>query len=722
MDILSPGTRIGQYEIVSRPMMGGMGVVYFALDHGDDGRPVALKTFRPELLPDRAARDRFLREGTAWVELGNHPHIVRCYSVQYYAPTIFLVLELIAKEPNMPDASLRSWLIPGHPMPLEQALLFALQIARGMQHATERIPGFVHRDLKPENILVGADKLPGTKINHLRVTDFGLAKTLRHTKPSPDLHVAKQPIANQLQFTLGIGTPLYMAPEQWEGKSVGTFTDIYAFGCILYEIITGYRAAEGKTIPELQASHCSGKLRSIPANLPKDVTKLLTNCLATRSDQRYKNWNEATEIIEHAYLKQSGVLAPQIAATTESPLNARQQMSWSYQAIGSSYTDIGKANLSLSYFEQALIIAGENNDQAAKAQVLNSIGGAYVALGDMRRGIEYFEQSLGLAREANNQRIQSSIFGGMGLAYAYLGNYPRAIEHCKQAIEIARRVGDPHLEENTLGNLGLAYTRMNLFEQAIRTHEQAVAIAREIGSRIEEGVVLNSLGEAYRGSGNLQQAISYCQRAKEIAQEVGNRQGECQAMGNIGAAYSTLGDDFQAINYFTHALEIAREIGDRYHEGLLLGNLGSQYAILGDKQQAIAYLNQALLLRRAGGASDLVAATAYNIGLLYQEQGAFSQALPLVEEAAQMWLRFDNPRFKLAQQLVGQLRIQVAFLVFPKAKSLDEMKAIVNQYPFTADDDFLQAAERIIEQHIPLEGQSALKQCLGWMRQIANQK
>src|SRR6266508_5948603 len=107
MQTYPPGTRIGQYEIASRPMIGGMGVVYFALDHGNDGRPVALKTFRPEFLPDRAARDRFLREGAAWVELGSHPHIVRCYSVanvRNFEPMVFLVLELIAKEQNMHDA------------------------------------------------------------------------------------------------------------------------------------------------------------------------------------------------------------------------------------------------------------------------------------------------------------------------------------------------------------------------------------------------------------------------------------------------------------------------------------------------------------------------------------------------------------------------------------------------------------------------------------------
>ena len=250
MQAYPPGTRIGQYEIASLPMMGGMGVVYFALDHGNDGRPVALKTFRSELLPDRAARDRFLREGTAWIELGSHPHIVRCYKVEYIDPTAFLVLELIAKEQSMPDASLRSWLIPGRPLPIDQALLFALQIARGMQYATEKIPGFVHRDLKPENILVGADTLAGTNINRLRVTDFGLVKTTENPDTSGMKDNRDNLKPSQVQFTRGAGTPLYMAPEQWMGKPVGPFTDIYAFGCILQEILTGQYAAYGNTLDE----------------------------------------------------------------------------------------------------------------------------------------------------------------------------------------------------------------------------------------------------------------------------------------------------------------------------------------------------------------------------------------------------------------------------------------------------------------------------------------
>ena len=178
MKAYPPGTRIaGHYEIAGRPLMGGMGVVYVCFDHQEQ-RPVALKTFKPEYLPDRAARDRFLREGTTWMDLGSHPHIVRCYQVIYLDPEVYLVLELVAKEDGCTDASLRSWLVPGKPLPVEQVLLFGLQIVRGMRYATGIIPGFVHRDLKPENVLVGADRLSNADVNRLRVTDFGLAVVL----------------------------------------------------------------------------------------------------------------------------------------------------------------------------------------------------------------------------------------------------------------------------------------------------------------------------------------------------------------------------------------------------------------------------------------------------------------------------------------------------------------------------------------------------------------
>jgi serine/threonine protein kinase len=214
-----------------------------------------------------------LREGTAWVELGKHPHIVRCHKVTYIDPTAFLVLELIVKDEGRQDASLRSWL--GQPLPLETALLFSLQIARGLEHATQTLPGFVHRDLKPGNVLVGADKLPGTDVNRLRVTDFGLVAMLTASDQVPMASSAESGNASVLQrthLTRGIvGTPLYMAPEQWTGEPVGVYTDVYALGCILYEMLTGQRAASGHSRTDLQAAHCEGRLRPIPPGLPVEA-------------------------------------------------------------------------------------------------------------------------------------------------------------------------------------------------------------------------------------------------------------------------------------------------------------------------------------------------------------------------------------------------------------------------------------------------------------------
>lgn len=171
------GTLIaGRYEVV-KPLAGGMGVVCLCLDRQEDF-PIVLKTFKPEYLSNRDARDRFLREGNIWIDLGRHPHIVRAYCVERFGDgrEAYIILEWVIEAEGKRDASLRAWLTPGKPLSIEQALLFTLHIARGMKHATTKIPDLVHRDLKPENVLVGRD-------GNARVTDFGLAKTLVRLSP-----------------------------------------------------------------------------------------------------------------------------------------------------------------------------------------------------------------------------------------------------------------------------------------------------------------------------------------------------------------------------------------------------------------------------------------------------------------------------------------------------------------------------------------------------------
>ncbi|MFT3894893.1 MAG: serine/threonine-protein kinase [Anaerolineales bacterium] len=273
---------IKRYKVLQAPdpanniLAGGMGMVYFCHDTKEN-RPVALKFIKPELLSDRSKREHFLDEGKAWIDLGYHPNIVRCYDVKNVDPNVFLVLELIDKEQGMKDASLRAWLDHG-PIPLNHALLFSLQIARGMQYATDKIPGLVHRDLKPENLLIGTDKVAGTNVNRLRVTDFGLVRKVIDSIQSVQEPAPEFIKHEQLQYTQNAGTLGYMAPEQIEGKSLGVFTDIYALGCILYEMLTLQR----------------GSHYLISQHLFEPIRNFLSRSMAANPKDRYQTWTEVT--------------------------------------------------------------------------------------------------------------------------------------------------------------------------------------------------------------------------------------------------------------------------------------------------------------------------------------------------------------------------------------------------------------------------------------------
>jgi len=609
MKTYPPGTLIGQYEIAGHPLMGGMGIVYLCLDTETD-RPVVLKTFRPELLPDRQARDRFLREGTAWVDLGAHPHVVRCYRVLHTDPEVYLVLELIAKEQGRDDASLRAWLTLDHPLPVEQALLFALQIARGMKHATDVIPGFVHRDLKPENVLVGADHLSNAKrlsraaINRLRVTDFGLAAVLESAseRVSESAMRDTEHAIRNTQLTHGIvGTPLYMAPEQWRGKPVTTATDVYALGCILYEMLAGERAVSGHSLTALQRAHCAGQVRPSPDGLPAAVSEIVTRCLAVEPGERYGDWGQVEAALAAAYEDLAGRPAPQPEPVALVSRAERVAAGWSYSEMGVSYLDLGKAQVAAGYFERAREVGSAEGERQLEGAALGNLGIAYKDLGDSRRAIGYHEQCLTILREIGDRRGEGAALGGLGLAYAALGDARRAIGYHEQHLAIAREIGDRRGEGNVLGNLGNACVQLGDARRAIGYHEQHLAIAREIGDRRGEGAALGNLGNAYADLGDARRAIGYYERQLVITREIGDRRGEGNALGNLGNAYAGLGDTRRAIDYLEQALAISREVGDKNTEAKSLGGLGQNHRRIGDPVQGLSFSVQALAVFRELG-------------------------------------------------------------------------------------------------------------------------
>ncbi len=694
----APGTLIAdRYEVASHPMMGGMGIVYVCLDRQDD-RPVALKTFKPEYLPDRAARDRFLREGTHWVDVGAHPHVVCCYHVLRIDPEVYLVLELVAKEQGRDDASLRAWLTPGQRLPVEQALLFALQIVRGMQHATERISGLVHRDLKPENVLVGADRLsqanlPGanpsqTGVNRLRVTDFGLAAVLESAGQRIDKSAMSGtgPAPRNTQLTHGIvGTPLYMAPEQWAGGGVGVWTDVYALGCILYEMLTGRCAVSGRSLDALQRAHCEGDLRPLPAGLPAPARALLTRCLVAEPEERYGGWEQVEEGIVAAYEEVTGHPAPEATTVTDLSREERVRVSWSYNAMGLSYLDIGKAEVAAGYFERARAGGAAEDELQLEAAGLNNLGITYARLGGARRAIGYYDQCLTIFREIGDRRGEGQTLINLGVAYLNLGDARRAISFFEKHLAIAREIGDPQQGSGqALGNLGLAYMNLGDAHRAIGFFEQHLAIARETANRREEGYALSNLGLAYMNLGDARRAIGFYEQSLELKREIGDRRGEGNTMSNLAGAYLQLGDARRGIAVYERSLGIMREIGDRRGEGAALGNLGFAYMNLGDARQAISLYEQRLPITREVGDRLGEGQTLGNLGAAYMNLGDTRRAIDFYEQHLAIAREIDDRRGEgMALGNLGSAHLQLGDVrqatVFHR-QSLDIMREVGDRH------------------------------------------
>jgi serine/threonine protein kinase len=226
---LSAGTRLGPYEILSAIGAGGMGEVYRARDIRLD-RTVALKVLPQHLSGNAERRQRFEREARIISKL-NHPYICVLHDIGHEGGTDFLVMEYLEGE------SLAERLRRGA-LPLAEVLRYAIQIVDGLAKAHQH--GVVHRDLKPGNIIITGDGL-------VKVLDFGLA-TVRET-PAYDEFSATESIAPALRTEEGriVGTVAYMSPEQAEGTRVDARSDIFSFGSLLYELVTGQRPFQGET-------------------------------------------------------------------------------------------------------------------------------------------------------------------------------------------------------------------------------------------------------------------------------------------------------------------------------------------------------------------------------------------------------------------------------------------------------------------------------------------
>jgi serine/threonine-protein kinase len=263
---LTPGFRLGAYEIVAVLGAGGMGEVYRATDTVLK-RQVALKVLPTEVANDPERVARFQREAEVLASL-NHPNIAHLYGLERSGGTLALVMELV-EGPTLADR------IAKGAIPLDEALPIAKQIAEALEAAHEQ--GIVHRDLKPANIKVRED---GT----VKVLDFGLAKALGPAS-GPSVDVTGSPTITTPAMTTGagviLGTAAYMAPEQAKGRVADKRADVWAFGAVLYEMVTGRRCFDGDDVSEVFAAILRQipDWSALPQNTPPPVHRLLRRCL-----------------------------------------------------------------------------------------------------------------------------------------------------------------------------------------------------------------------------------------------------------------------------------------------------------------------------------------------------------------------------------------------------------------------------------------------------------
>jgi serine/threonine protein kinase len=263
---LSPGEKLGVYQILAPLGAGGMGEVYRARDTRLD-REVAIKVLPAAVAQDRDRLARFEREAKVLASL-NHPHIAQIYGLEESGETRALAMELV------PGSTLKG------PLPLETALAYARQIAEALEAAHEK--GITHRDLKPANLMVTPDGM-------IKVLDFGLASApSREGESDP----ANSPTLTMAATQAGVilGTAAYMAPEQAAGKPVDKRADIWAFGVVLFEMLTGARLfGSGETISHTLADVLRAPidLDRLPKETPRPVRQLLRRCLE-RDVKRYR--------------------------------------------------------------------------------------------------------------------------------------------------------------------------------------------------------------------------------------------------------------------------------------------------------------------------------------------------------------------------------------------------------------------------------------------------
>lgn len=540
------GDKIDGRYLVHQALMGGMGEVYLCLDL-ENNLPLALKTFQQRFLTNsQQLRQAFENEILTWVALEKHPNIVRCFAMEFIDKQPFMVLEWIASDEGK-GSDLRSRLRRGS-IDLQLALDFILNICQGLNHAQEKLPGLVHRDLKPENILVGQGGLA-------KITDFGLAQIIQATEL--EFEDIDSKMGNQ-QSHWGqkgiVGTPPYMAPEQWKGDIVDVRTDIYAVGCILYEMLTGHWPFQATSLDGFRYHHMETTAPSIrEQKVPVSIGRVVARCLAKGREERWTT-------IENLIRELSQIYQQEFAREPKTVKVSRE-------FTASDYSNRAVTYRNLHYYNEALA-------DANRAIELDPVYvTAYSARASIYSDLQRYDEALSDCNQAIRLDPTYPIaYFNRGCNYHALQQFDDALVDFNQAIRL-----DPDFS-TAYFNRGALYAEQRYYDKALADYYQAIQLDPN------DSEIYNNRGRVYHELQQYDHALVDLNRAIQLdpTSDLPYR--------NRALTYVALQRDDEALADFNRAIIVDPSDSVAYY------NIGALFSKYGDLHGALAYLEKAAKL------------------------------------------------------------------------------------------------------------------------------
>ncbi len=475
------GDKIEDRYEVKEIKKGGMGIVYVTLDlealKQKQRIMFAVKTFKDEFIWSERVVQRFFLEVETWVKLGKHKNIVFAIFAKQIGGKPFLFME------NVDGERLREW-IEKRRLTIPQSLGFAIQVCEGMTYAFDTMK-IIHRDIKPENILI-------TKTNVAKIADFGLVKIFDEPSPAPIEEMEEETRALKPIGPEGWCTPPYTSPEQWiDVKNVTTRSDIYCFGVMLYEMLTGRKPFYGATREELKYKHQHERPRNpIELNplIPLELDLLVMKCLEKNPDNRYQSFRELKIEIEKINDSLPGKKPP----VEDVPFSLPHDLDLLRK--GFTFLNLKKYREAAEYFNQMLVIAPDN------PEAWNNKGACLSHLDEDDRAIECFEKAL----ELNPHYPEA--WANKAAACVKLGKYDEALECCDRSIEVNADWAE------AWSNKAICLEHLGKYEQALECFDIATKKAPTYwGAWINKANLLLQLN-------SFEEALKCCDEATRINQ------------------------------------------------------------------------------------------------------------------------------------------------------------------------------------------------------------